>query len=500
MKKKIFAFLILFLSAQMCLAENVSNTTIRVKIVDKDFVTNEGPKIRIYTSSYPFSGLEFSKSKDTSYEQEAVKQGNIFIIRSPSDVFYMHISYLGKSLSIYYGIENIYTIKAGSNLNIELDKKDIKISGEGSRLPNIQNQIIRHRYQTSNSLLELLESKDYQSYLKQFDKSLDSALELQFIVIEKNKERLSDDEVKLLTANCYGYRYFNQLRGYDYLLVQNEAFFDALKKYFSNKSNIPKSPNFTSDVLEKSPIFANYLIEKMNILERIEHEQYLPRLSEFHIRNILKKINHDYSGIFRGKLLTLFVLHTENNRNAVPFLNEILNSVKSNKYNTLLVGRIKRKQVNVPFKNFELQDENGKIHTLMDFKNKVVVLDFWFTGCENCGILNQAMKPIMRYFSENDRIKFVSVSIDQNKDQWLKSIQTGNYTHPENVNLFTNGEGANHELTKYYNITAYPTVFIIKDGLMFSSLPPRPSLNIQSSQNFSPSEEKLVELLEKALK
>ena len=37
-----------------------------------------------------------------------------------------------------------------------------------------------------------------------------------------------------------------------------------------------------------------------------------------------------------------------------------------------------------PAYDFALQDSNKKIRYLHEFINKVVVLDFWFTGCTNC--------------------------------------------------------------------------------------------------------------------
>lgn len=71
------------------------------------------------------------------------------------------------------------------------------------------------------------------------------------------------------------------------------------------------------------------------------------------------------------------------------------------------------------FKDFE-----GKVHTLADYRKKLLILDMWGTWCEPCirGIpaLTQMQK---KYNVPGSKINFVSVSIDDAKTdvkQWLK--------------------------------------------------------------------------------
>lgn len=504
MKKILITFFVFFFYYQSSFAEGskmLRSTILYVKLIDKDLRSGVDPIINIQISAYPFGGVEFLKSKEVTYRQAAVGEGNTFNVSSPADVFYMHISYTGikAPAGACYKLDNIYIIKSGSELTICLDKLDVIFYGEGSIIPNIQSEVIKHSYKTSASDRKLLNG-EYLRYFQKLDKSLDSALNIQLSIIESNKAILDDYTVKMLTANCYGNRYFAQLKGYDVMLSQNAEFFKMFKKYCHEKMNTHTLPKFTNEIIDASPIFTNYLIEELNVLERMGHDEYGPMLPDSCIRNILQKINTNYSGVLRDKLLTIFALRTNKNENAIPYFDRILQVVKNKRYYDLLVSKIKVKGNNLPFKNFILEDETGKLYTLDSFKNKVVVLDFWFTGCENCRILNSAMKPIVKYFSGNPKIQFVNISIDRNKEQWVNSVKMGNYTHYEGINLYTNGEGEDNELIKYYNITGYPTVFVIKDGLMFSSLPPRPSLEIPPGQEFSESGARLIQLLEKAMK
>lgn len=502
MRNILFTTFLFFLCYQIGFTKGIiriEKTTIKVKLIDKDLDEKKVPKIKLQISSFPFGGIEFFKSKDLSYEQVAEIGGNVFNISSPAEIFYMYIYYEGQRIpgGSYYGIDNIYIIKAGSKLTVELDKQSVIFSGEGAILPNIQSEIVKYSYQTSESDLKLINNREYLYYFKKLDKSLDSTLELQLSVVEANKDVLGEYNTSLLKANCYGYRYYAQLRDYDLELMQNDVFFKKFQEYYRFKVNF--IPKFKDEILNSSPIFANFIIEELNTLERIKHSEYGKMLPDSCFRNILQKINNNFNGILKDKLLTLFAFRTEKNENARPFFDEILGTVKNIKYNDLLVNKIKIKRNNVPFHDFNLEDETGKYYTLDSFKNQVVVIDFWFTGCENCIILNELMKPVIRHFNNNSKIKFVSISTDGSKSQWLKSIQIGNYTHAESLNLFTNGEGSAHDLIKHYNITSYPTVFVIKDGLMFSSLPPRPSRIIQPGQEFSEDGSRLIQLLEKAL-
>ncbi|WP_158673999.1 metallophosphoesterase [Pedobacter sp. KBW01] len=108
--------------------------------------------------------------------------------------------------------------------------------------------------------------------------------------------------------------------------------------------------------------------------------------------------------------------------------------------------------------DFELNDRNEKIVTKNDFLGKVVVLDFWFTGCTGCVQMAPAISIVEDYFRGNKDVVFVSVSIDKDKDTWLTSVNQGKYTSKNSLQLFTKGLGTQHPLIKYYDITAYPSL------------------------------------------
>jgi hypothetical protein len=102
-------------------------------------------------------------------------------------------------------------------------------------------------------------------------------------------------------------------------------------------------------------------------------------------------------------------------------------------------------------------------------------------------------------FKDNPNVVFVSLSIDKNKQSWLKSIHSeqnskGTYfITPKTLYLYTSGTGSENEFIKRYNATnGYPCMILIsRNGTMYSSSPPRPDNPNESK--------KLVLLIRKAL-
>ncbi|WP_029279676.1 TlpA family protein disulfide reductase [Pedobacter borealis] len=125
------------------------------------------------------------------------------------------------------------------------------------------------------------------------------------------------------------------------------------------------------------------------------------------------------------------------------------------------------------FTDFSLPDTQGKQVSLSSMKDKVVILDFWYTGCSNCVKLKKAMEPIYNQFYANEHVRFVSIIIDQDRSGWLNSVKGGSYTNPEDINLYTAGEGAKHPVIRDNLISGYPTLYVLKNEKTHSSSTPK---------------------------
>lgn len=119
----------------------------------------------------------------------------------------------------------------------------------------------------------------------------------------------------------------------------------------------------------------------------------------------------------------------------------------------------------VPF--FQLYDTSDKIFTERNINGKFTVINFWYSGCENCKEKKPALQALQEKLKNDTNVIFLNVSVDVNKQKWLKNKDTDIYKPKRGIQLYTGGNGKNHALIKDLNITRYPSVIlVIANGAM----------------------------------
>jgi thiol-disulfide isomerase/thioredoxin len=124
-----------------------------------------------------------------------------------------------------------------------------------------------------------------------------------------------------------------------------------------------------------------------------------------------------------------------------------------------------------PAPGFTCADINNNQISLNDFIGKFVYIDFWATWCGPCRKeLPEYMKLQADY--KNKNIIFISISLDDNKKSWEKSLEENK---PQCVSLVAEN-GWNSKVARAYQISGIPTfVLIDKSGKIIDSQAPRPS-------------------------
>ena len=135
-----------------------------------------------------------------------------------------------------------------------------------------------------------------------------------------------------------------------------------------------------------------------------------------------------------------------------------------------------------PAPEFCLEDIEGKMVHLSDFKGKLVYIDVWASWCRPC--CNEM--PFLHKIEESlkgEDVVFISVSIDQKKEDWLKKIEQ------EKLRGIQLHLGKDSNFRKDYRVGQIPHFILIdKQG------------NILNANMTRPSNPKTLEMLKERLK
>ena len=108
-----------------------------------------------------------------------------------------------------------------------------------------------------------------------------------------------------------------------------------------------------------------------------------------------------------------------------------------------------------------MKDKDGETRKLSDLRGNVVLVDFWASWCGPCKRENPNVVNIYKRYHDKG-LEIYSVSLDKQRDAWLKAIQDDGLLWPNHVsdlNGWTSSGG------KAYGIMSIPaTVLIDREG------------------------------------
>ena len=322
---------------------------------------------------------------------------------------------------------NLYLAEPGDSiLMINFGGKDVSFYGQGSA-----------KYQCRFDL-------DRKTL---FDKQLDDSTG-QMALLNKYRYRVNKKIFDIMRADIIGKYYLLKCLELTYTSL-DEKHWDKMRRNIFYNSSIEDSP----DVLSFSRNYTAFLL----MMTRLDNQFMAFKIDQY---NLLKR---QYTGVLLDKLITIFF--TENTNflgDPTPELINALSIVKTPWCNEQIQYIFDSRTVGQAAFNFSLPDTRGQLVRLTDFKGKIAFIDFWFTGCQSCReYYDVCLTKAEKKYRQDTSIVFISVSIDENKEQWIKSVQSAKYTSPDAINLYTAGLGQEAPVIKYYQIQAYPTPMLI---------------------------------------
>ena len=128
--------------------------------------------------------------------------------------------------------------------------------------------------------------------------------------------------------------------------------------------------------------------------------------------------------------------------------------------------------------DFAIFDRDGKEFKLSDLKGKPLYIDLWATWCIPC----LAQSPMFTELSTKYKnITFVAVSVDQDRDKWLKKIESENEkSEPENCTNKKEFITDIYKIRDGWEVEMIPRFILIdKDFRIITAFAPRPSEKVQ---------------------
>lgn len=302
---------------------------------------------------------------------------------------------------------------------------------------------------------------------------LDSLCARQVRIVENSKDLLSPLIFQIMKADIVGDISIKKLQSMAVTNIRSVSFQkDTIRRHMVEQNYDDFiSPNildlFADSIMVRSRRFFEFLVINNLLRVKMDSDEKL-KSSE----GIFDFIVANYSGKIREYLLAGYLFYSyksfidgrkmlEKAEDYIkdPFLAEFLTILSSH----LIPG--------VPAFDFSLPDVNGNIVKLKDFRGKVVIMDFWYTGCGPCtNYYKLFLAPLKEKFQNNSDVIFLTVSVDEDMQEWVKGVKSGLYTSETSVNLYTNGEGREHPIILHYGITGYPRPMIIdRDGRIFKA-------------------------------
>jgi thiol-disulfide isomerase/thioredoxin len=402
-----------------------------------------------------------------------------FIIKTANSPFHVSLFLSNEKIDDYLigkGDISGFLIMPGSNINIEVNGEQKKFTGKGALVLEVQDKI-ENTDQDAKILDDVeLRSKDTPRWLKEKD----SLLNVQLDLLASYKAKLPSLAYSIVHADVIGLN-----RGSVYMWMS------YAQPFFAKRIDLTKQLAAAYDQLEGhppyidlkdnsclSPKYTYYLYEKIKL--EVKHDRVLAKLPPKMDQNYFPRIKTDYTGIVRDKLLARWIMDVAAVNNLQQ---EYALDVLALMHTPFFIDMVKKfnsaYQKGEPMTDFEFLDSNSRPIHLADFKGRIVVVDMWFTGCADCLLVAKGMINIENQYKDRNDIAFVTISVDRNKDTWLKSVNKNGgkyYITPNTTYLYTIGTGEkNPFIQRYVPDGGFPQLLIIgKNGKMFSATLPHP--------------------------
>lgn len=283
-------------------------------------------------------------------------------------------------------------------------------------------------------------------------------------VLETYKGRIAAEAFAMMKTDVFSTQYELIYRILNINLPKIRALENNDKKEFDSFYTSFVAPGLSGvsdDVLERSAAYPAYAVARLKFENGYRGDP-----------DRLERMRANPGNTLEEKIITAYMLdHVDRLPDGLGMLNALIPKVKKTEYRNELIKVRDRQNPGIDLSGFTLTGTAKEPVKLSDYKGKVLLLDFWFTGCGGCSVFYKTiLSHVEERYAGNDQVVFVTVSIDTDHEKWLKSIRSGLYTSEKVLNLSTGGQGAGHPIIKQLSVSTFPRpVLIDRNGQIFSN-------------------------------
>jgi thiol-disulfide isomerase/thioredoxin len=416
---------------------------------------------------FPF-GIDYKFLNNTYY---AILSGKRFrqIIKRVTHPMYVSLFFkktTGEERMEYNNSNlRIYLIEPGDNIQIRRQAGRFIFAGRGSAKFQLQNEFDSIMHTRQNTLKKVI-SPELQAY----EYACDTITNIDLDYLARYKKKLSRQAYELIYYNLLS---IGAIRKQNFILEGPDQVSRALHYLTSCINIFSEEEQKLIDQPDQIVIYSNFFQDF--VIEQWQVEYFKAYGRKPGLADLFTHIERKYQGVIREKLLCALLLKNRKNTTDLgPCLDKAALYMRTAYFESLLNGLRTSRLPGMIAIDFDLTDSNGKRYGLKNFSGKVLVLDFWFTGCSNC----IRLKPFLAALEprvDKGKVVFLTISADAKKEIWLKSVRSGLYTTAFSLDLLGDNLISGPSIFKSYNIDNYPTLIVIsKSGkLMRNVIDPR---------------------------
>lgn len=457
-----------------------------------DFITidgniRRGQKDTIIAQIAPFSVIDWTK-ENVDFFNEGIHKFTIvpdsagaFHFRSPQKYEKIQCIDLLLSSEPEVQLASFNIICPGDHINIKIvgdsNRTNFSFSGVGATKFNCRKEV-DHAVRMFDDSVQQRKSSSASFYSVTNIERLYKANTIPIHrILAKYKSRIDPEVYTIMEAELTGWAHTTALDELFTLYLKSDSLqrHKVKKLFYQLVTNRKKYPDSIITFTVSYISFLQQIIEYKCIFSN--------KKGDYTISQLCFRIKKDYpAGELRDNLLLKTLLYGDYSRKllqSLPGEYSLWRATEKSFASPYLKEYAQKKSYyklkgNSLF-NASFSDVNGRRINLSDFRGKVVVVDFWFTGCKWCMAyahnLEQAIYP---QFRKDTDVIFLSICCDANRTLWLKSLEGGMYSNKKNVNVYTEGLGFQHPFTKFYDINGGPFSMIIdREEKIFSFDPPK---------------------------